>query len=145
MTTDATKPLSPLDPGTIAHLTEQLGPAERHLLAVSSGRDVYTDGWTIGLGQIAGGGQNSSRGTDVEIVLTAGGNLVTTRRSWTRSPDGNESGASATGAVHQTPASAYRWLINDGKGKLGPASKAAWLQACRTLPLMAGLEFEHVE
>ncbi len=143
MTIDATKPLAPLDLDTRTHLTATLGPSKPHFVGISEGRDIHTAGWTIGLGQIGVGG-NPTRGTDVEILLTEGGRLITTRRSWTRGADGVDT-VSQTGCVHETPAAAYQWLVNDGKGKLGPASKTAWVQACRAVPLMAGLEFERVD
>jgi hypothetical protein len=47
--------------------------------------------------------------------------------------------------VHDNIDSAYRWLVAEGNGKLGPASKAAWVAACRTVPLMAGHEYERIE
>jgi hypothetical protein len=52
---------------------------------------------------------------------------------------------SQTGQAHSTPELAYQWLVKDGKGKLGPASKQAWAHACRNVPPMSGLEFEHIE
>ena len=80
----------------------------------------------------------------VDILLTKGGRLVTTRRAWTRSADGSRSD-SQTSQVNESPARAYQWLVSDGKGKLGPASKEAWVQACRNFPPMAELEFERVD
>ena len=145
--TDPRKPLAPLDAKLVAQLTTTLGPPEPRNFAKDGALDIAVVGaWTIGFGQTVAKSapQSSQRGTDVEILLTAGGRLVTTRNSWTRTVDGS-SEESQRSDVHETPDAAYRWLINDGNGKLGPASKAAWVQACRAFGPMAGLEFERVE
>ena len=78
----------------------------------------------------------------MEIRLTPEGHFVLTRISRSNRRDGNSAGS--TGSVRSTPALAYEWLLEDGNGKLGPASKAAWVQACRTVPPMNGLEYERV-
>lgn len=111
------------------------------------GLDIQILGWRIGLGQIAVPGKGSSRsqrGVDVEIFVTEKGRLVTTRNAWTRAPDGGSSD-SQTSQVCETPARAYQWLLDDGKGKLGPASKAAWVMACQTFAPMSGLEIERID
>jgi hypothetical protein len=144
VTTDASRPLAPLDPQLVSHLNQTLGPPASHLLERQGDRDLRVAAWTVGFGRIGVGGNDESswqRGTDVEILLTEGGLLVTTRRSWTRSEGGGRHD-SQTGQVHETPAAAYRWLLADGKGKLGPASKTAWIQACRTVPTMSGLDVD---
>lgn len=144
---DPTQPLRPLD--FVVQLTEKLGPPEPHVVGVDGDRDISTKGWIIGRGQTIAPGPGEAltgelqRGTDVEILLTAGGTLITTRRSWTRTADGET--VSQTGQAHSTPDRAYQWLIKDGKGKLGPASKQAWSQACRSVPPMSELEFEHIK
>lgn len=145
--TDPKKPLAPLDPQLVAQLTATLGQPEPRNFAKDGGLDIAVVGaWTIGFGQTLAkrDAQSSQRGTDVEVLLTASGRLVTTRNSWTRTVDGSRE-ESQRSEVHETPDGAYRWLVNDGNGKLGPASKAAWVQACRTFGPMAGLEFERVE
>lgn len=142
MTTDATKPIAPLDPQLVAHL----GQPQTRIVVRSDGRDLEVVGWEIGVGRIGVGSADPStwqRGTDVEIFLTAKGRLITTRNSWTRTPQGRSD--SQTSQFHETPAAALQWLVDDGKGKLGPASKAAWVQACRTFAPMAGLEFERID
>ncbi len=145
---DPTKPLAPLSSQTIAHLTAALGPPQPRNFAKDGGLDIAVVGaWAVGFGRtLAAGNQQSSvqRGTDVEILLTASGRLVTTRNSWTETADGSRE-ESQRSEVYETPDGAYRWLVNDGKGKLGPASKAAWVQACRNVPPMSGLEYERVE
>jgi hypothetical protein len=140
---DATKPLGPLDPALVEHLTQKLGPAESFLLAISAGGlDIHAVGWTVGFGRMeAGGTADTKRGTDVTITLTVGGHLVTTRSSWTK---GRTSSHDTRGRANSTPQAAFDWLLEDGGGTLGRASKAAWVQACRAVPPMAGLEFEQV-
>jgi hypothetical protein len=51
----------------------------------------------------------------------------------------------ARAAVHDTPEAAYAWLLADNRGKLGPVSKAAWVEACRRWPPLAGHDVEVVE
>ena len=143
---DPAKPLAPLSPETVKHLTARLGPAEPCLVTRQGYLDIHVQAWLIGCGETRAdtGTGEVQRGTTVEIRLTVGGNLVTTRCAWTRTADGS-SEDSQTGQVHSTPHLAYEWLIKDGKGKLGPASKDAWVQACRNVPTMSGLEYERVE
>ena len=146
MTPDPRKPLSPLDSQVINHLTAALGPPQSCLITRQGDRDIYINAWVVGFGRTTVPADSSKveKGIDVTIRLTAGGALVTTRCAWTRTPDG-ESQESQTGQVHTAPDLAYQWLVKDGKGKLGPASKEAWIQACLTVPPMNGLEFERVE
>jgi hypothetical protein len=143
--TDATKPLGPLDPTLVDHLTQKLGPPESFLLAISAGGlDIRAVGWKVGFGSIEAGGtaRDMKRGTDVTIRLMVGGQLLTSRCSWTKGPTSSEE--SQTGRVNSTPQAAWEWLLEDGGGKLGRASKDAWVKACRTVPPMADLEFEQV-
>ena len=138
MTSDVRKPLAPLSPETIAHLNVTLGPPTLHFIGISGGRDIRTAGWLVGFGQVEAGG-TPPRVREVQILLTEGGYLVTTSRR--RGVDQ----VSQSGRVNETPDSAYRWLLDDGKGILGPASKQAWVQTCRTVPGMADFEFENVK
>jgi hypothetical protein len=77
------------------------------------------------------------RGTAVEIWLDRKGRLLTVRRSWTQTPQGRED--ECFSRFHATPRQALEWLVTDGKGKLGPASKAAWVAACSAFSPMAGM------
>jgi hypothetical protein len=127
----------------IPHLTRTLGPPKEFLLSVQGGRDIYAPGWLVGHGHVeAPAGGDTVRTLDVEIRLTPEGNFVLTRTSRSSHREGGAAGS--TGAVRSTPALAYEWLLEDGRGKLGPASKAAWVQACRAVPPMNGLEYERI-
>jgi hypothetical protein len=84
------------------------------------------------------------RGTEVEILLTSGGALLTIRRSWQRTRGGDSTLAQFAKA-HTTPMDAYNWLVEDGDGWLGPASKQAWTESCRNVPALAGYEFERID
>jgi hypothetical protein len=139
MTFDTTRPLGPLDSQLIAHLNATLGPPAPRYLERKGDRDLHAVAWSIGLGRIEAG----QRRTEVEIFLTANGTVITVRRSWTGSADENYH--ESTGDAHVTVDAAYRWLLVDGKGKLGSVSKMAWVQACRNVPLMAALEFERID
>ncbi len=50
----------------------------------------------------------------------------------------------ARAAVHDTPEAAFTWLVEDNHGKLGPVSKAAWDEACRTWPALRDEDVERV-
>lgn len=143
----AMKPLAPLPAETVSYLTSKFGPATPTLITRQGDRDIYVDCWLVGRGETLADTRPRTgevqRGTTVELRLTVGGFLVTTRTAWTRTAD--ESTESATGQVHSTPDLAYNWLIKDGKGKLGPASKAAWVQACGNVPPMKEFAYERVE
>lgn len=143
MTTDARSSLSPLDPHLANHLATTIGPPESVLITRQGDRDIRVDAWTIGRGRTTApmDASRAERGIDVDIRLTVTGHVVTTRRAWTSTPDGG-SHDSQTGQVHSTPHLAYEWLLKDGKGKLGPASKQAWVQACKNVPPISGLAFE---
>jgi hypothetical protein len=132
------KAASSLDPSAVEHLTTTLGPPQPFLLTIQHDRDVYANAWVVGVGHVKTA--DAQRGTDVEIRLTPGGRLVTTRRSWT---SGGE--VEQRGDVHETPDQALDWLLADGKGKLGPASKQAWVAACGIVPSMRGMDVRRVE
>jgi hypothetical protein len=146
---DPHRSLSPLDPAVAEHLTKTLGAPESFLLAQDGGRDIRALGWVIGKGSIeAASNGPTRRGTIVTIWLTEGGQLVTHRESWKKGEPYKGrvfDGAEGTGRVNSSPATALQWLVDDGKGRLGPASKAAWVQACRSVPSMNTFEYEHVD
>lgn len=139
--------IGPLSDEIIAHLTAALGQPKSHFLTISEGRDIHALGWTIGIGRLRDRKSmipgSAERGTDVEIIALKSGNLVTTRRTYSRGS--TENIHAATGRVNSTPQAAYNWLLEDGNGKLGPASKQAWVQACQQFPPMKGLEYEVAE
>ncbi len=144
MNADGTTPLGPLMPEIISHLSASLGPPREFLLSIQGGRDIHASAWLVGHGHVeAPGNGNATRTLDVEIRLTPEGNFVVTRINRTVGADSSVN-QSSTGGVRSTPAALYDWLLSDAKGKLGPASKAAWVQACRTVPPMNGLEFERI-
>jgi hypothetical protein len=141
---DGVRPLGPLTPEVISHLNTTVGPAEPFITPFQGTRDKQATGWLVGRGHVEtpfhGG---VVRTLDVEIRLTRGGTLIVTRIS--RSSGNGSNSADSDAKPCETPNAAYEWLLKDGKGKLGPASKAAWVRACRTVPGMSGLEFERID
>lgn len=141
---------APLAPDLVSHLTRTLGPPRDHTFSRDGGLDMQVVGaWTIGKGQFgddedAEPTTRTLRGTTVRVLLTTTGRFVTTRTRW-RNHVGGSSEESSTGGVYGSPAQVLDWLISDGEGKLGPASKAAWTEACRHVPPMNGLQYERVE
>jgi hypothetical protein len=128
---DATEPLPPMTPEFAGHLTATLGAPGS--VVKKSGFSIR--GWVVGRGETRA--QPPEPRTTVIIGLTVDGDLFTTREEWTESED------SFAFQDHMTPALAYQWLVEkDGTGQLEPASKEAWVQACRNVPAMSGLESE---
>lgn len=101
------------------------------------------------LGRAEHPGAFPSRPITISIYATAGGKYITqVERGELR--DGSSPGAgtalpaTSRAAVHDDPTAAFRWLLEDGRGKLGPVSKAAWDQACRNWPRLRGEDVELV-
>lgn len=139
---DPTKPLGPVTP----ELAHRLGTPETWTIPRQGDRDIAMTAWELATGETTAGGSPDGpwhRGLAVTIYLTPRGNLVTSRRAWQR-VQGSRTDTQES-AVHETPAAALRWLIDDGKGKLGPASKQAWVAACRKYPPLASFEYERAE
>lgn len=134
---DRTKPLAPLS----LESTESLGEPESILVSVSGGLDQRALAWPLGSGSVRTGVSPTSRETIVRIWLLPAGVLLTNVR--TTSENGNS--VTSTGKYHETPQGALDWLIENGRGKLGPASKAAWGEACHTFSPMNGMDIEEEE
>ncbi len=130
------KPLAPLSPESV----DTLGKPRTWTVERPGNLDIEVSAWKLGEGRIDVGGPESRRTTTVEIWLTTKGRLLTVRRA-SSDVDGVSTVEQAS-QFHETPASALAWLIADGKGKLGRASKVAWVQACRTFAPMSGMEIE---
>ena len=117
---------------------------ERYRVRRDNDKDLAFAGTLIGAGDYGSGGHAPSqhtRGTEVEIYLTEGAKIVTAVRQWSHW-QGEEDVHRA--AVHDTPAEAYHWLVDDCGGKLGRASKEAWEDACEHCPALAGADVEEV-
>ncbi len=121
---DLTSPLAPLSP----ELVQSLGEPQTVVVGVEGRLDRRALAWPLGVGVVATGGASSKRETTVEIWLLPTGVLLTNVAVRQTHDGGSE--LLSHGQFHETPQGALDWLINDGKGKLGSASKQAWLQAC---------------
>jgi hypothetical protein len=82
------------------------------------------------------------RGTWVRIFVTRAGSLVTSVHQWQRGRGAPRERHVA--AVHNTPGEALTWLVEDGKGRLGPASCEAWRMACEVHAALRGYAVEVV-
>jgi hypothetical protein len=142
--TVATKSIAPLDPHLAERLSATLGPPQPHTIEREGDRDLALTAWVIGRGEVRATPDASrvERGTTVEIFLTTNGRLLASRAAWTRRPGVAGTVSRCSSMPEAMPEALYRWLVLDGKGKLGPASKEAWTQACRNVPPMAGLAVE---
>jgi hypothetical protein len=135
---------TPLGPPS-SDLAAKLGLPETWMVPRPGQLDAEVTAWKLGQGEIiVGDAAATHRGTTVEIWLTLRGNLMTVRRSWTKSADGSRSDEQ-TSAVHETPEEALAWLVADGRNKLGAASKAAWVGACRSYSPMKGMDTQRIE
>lgn len=113
----------------------------------SAEKDLQLEGHLIGRAERAAAFPD--RPVAVSIYATAGGKYVTQiERGELRDGSGPDARvglpATSRAAVHDDPAAAFRWLVEDGRGKLGAVSKAAWEQACRNWPSLDGEDVEVV-
>jgi len=83
------------------------------------------------------------RGTQVSIFVTRSGKIITAVHQWQRSEKLERQRHDA--GVHQTPEDALEWLIQDGNGKLGRASREAWEIACSVWSPLQGHEVEVID
>lgn len=91
----------------------------------------------------SGADLSSPRGTEVTIYVTRRGTLITHVYQWQRTALGSLDGTPAplsrtrnSAAAHASVQEARAWLIADGGGHFGMASKAAWDEACLLWPPM---------
>jgi hypothetical protein len=117
-----------------------------HRITRDGERDLGFTGRVVGAGTCGTGGSSGyacdwNRGTDVNIYLTVGGRIVTAVHQWSMWQGERDS---YRAAVHDTPAAALVWLVEDAGGELGPASKEAWEEACSEAPELAGQDVEEV-
>jgi hypothetical protein len=119
---------------------------DRHRVRRDSDRDLTFTGTLLGTGERGTGGSSGNscdwtRATEVEIYLTEGAKIVTAVRQWSRWQGEADVHRAA---VHDHPADAFEWLVEDAGGRLGTASKEAWEEACENCPLLAGADVEEV-
>ncbi len=103
--------------------------------------DMRLNGWLTGSGSTYNPVNNSGRWVDVSIYLTTGGYIVAAclrRTQW----DGESDTAQA---YHGAPRDVLAWLVADGGGYLGPASKEAYTEACAAIPALADEAVETVD
>jgi hypothetical protein len=143
--TDRNQPLAPLNPETV----DTLGPwktTKTSSVPPSGGVGSEITSAVIGTGEaVTGHPPGGQRGTVVEIAITTTGTLVTLVRTFTRSSDGHHHEGESRQHLHETPAQALAWLIDDGRGKLGPAAKTAWMQACARFAPMKGMDRDRAD
>jgi hypothetical protein len=120
--------LGPLPAALVAHLTAAIGAPTSHLL-VDGQPQVRQDGWILGEHQVDDA-EGEGHITDVEVCLLKSGAILTSVVSISGSAD------SHTAHVHETPEKAAQWLARHCHGKLDAPAKAAWRQACETLPAL---------
>lgn len=96
-------------------------------------------------------GSLASRGTWVSIYITKGGKIVTHVHQWQGGSEPGELGYGGrnrsrdVAGVHVDPQQALAWLIRDGGGILGSASREAWTKACRNWPPFKGHDVEIID
>lgn len=101
-------------------------------------RPLQFKGYLVGWNEID---LSVPRGTRVCVFVTRRGKIITAVHQWQR-PERRRRNAAA---VHDTAEEAVRWLVEDGNGRLGRASREAWDLACQVWPSLRGHEAEVVE
>jgi hypothetical protein len=83
------------------------------------------------------------RGTQVQIFVTGSGKIITAVYQWQRKEGLERERHKAK--VHESPEAALDFLIGDGGGKLGRASREAWEMACNVEPSLKGHDVEVID
>lgn len=83
------------------------------------------------------------RGTSVAIFATRRGKIVTSVHQWQR--DTKRERERHDAAAHDRAEDALEWLVRDGGGQLGRASREAWERACTSYAPLQGHDVEVVE
>ena len=118
--------------------TNRLAQASQpHRLKRDDARDLAFDGWLLGEGHL----RRPPVGTVVSIFATCGGKVITHVRQY----DEDRGDDTHRAAVHDSGAEAYDWLVADGGGRLGSASRLAWENATHRLPALEEDAVEVIE
>jgi len=139
-------------PGGSSDEVAQTLPLEEYVVRRDDDRDLRFRGRLVGINDTP---STAHLGTQVRIFVTAGGKIVTAVHQWQR---GDEAAWAAQGndgpppivrekftaGVHEDPAAAIRWLVEDGRGRLGRSSAEAWKRACRAWPGLRDQDVEEV-
>lgn len=128
-----------------AQARNKTDPATYQRVNRTSERDLSFTGWEVGLGTFGYPGDDPKkweRGREVRLYVTSAGRIVVAIRKWSARPG---EGVLHTAGVFADPDSAVSFLLEEGGGKLGQASKSAWEQACRNCEALADAETEAVE
>jgi len=90
-------------------------------------------------------------GTRVMVYVTQKGKFITHIYQWQRKDNHPGEGPApikrsrSAAGVHVTGQEALSWLIQDGGGNLGSASRTAWEMACQNWPPLQGRAVEIIE
>ena len=105
-----------------------------------SNRPLRFQGHLVGFNRVD---PETERGTAVAVFVTRRGKIVTSVHQWQK--DAKRERQRHAGAAHDIAEDALAWLIEDGGGHLGRASREAWELACRVWPALEGHEVEVIE
>jgi hypothetical protein len=132
MTTDAPKKKQLAE--QIQHCNHVIGPTAYHTCARPGALDLAFDGWLVGS---SSDHPRSDRSTvSVSVYFTTSGFLVGQIERIIPNKDGPAARPlkKTKAEVFSTHRELVDWLQADGRGWLGDNSKAAFDQACKTLP-----------
>ena len=87
--------------------------------------------------------EEDPRGTQVQIFVTGSRKIITAVYQWQRKEGLERERHKAQ--VHETPEAALDFLVEDGGGKLGRASREAWDMACQVEPTLKGHDVEVID
>jgi hypothetical protein len=128
--------------------TETLGPTETFKLERDNNLPMQFKGKLLGTNVTD---PDEARGTFVSIYVTQSGKIITHVYQWQRIDPWEEEGEApikrsrSAAAVHVQGPEALAWLIQDGGGNLGSASRQAWEAACSNYPALHGQDVEVID
>lgn len=130
----ASSDTDPLDPYNIDKVLREF------TLERDDNRPLRFQGYLVGFNEV---NPDASRGTAIAVFVTRRDKIVTSVHQWQK--DIKRERQRHAAAAHDTAEEALAWLIEDGRGHLGKASKEAWELACQVWPALQGYEVEVVE
>jgi hypothetical protein len=128
--------------------SETLGPTETFKLERDSNLPMQFKGKLLGSNVVV---PEDARGTFVSIYVTQRGKIITHVYQWQRVDPWEGEGEAPlkrsrnSAAVHVNGPDALAWLIQDGGGNLGSASRQAWEAACANYPALHGQDVEIID
>lgn len=114
---------------------------QRYTLERDKGLSLRFRGILVGYNEVDIEGK--LRGTLVQIFITTSRKIVTAVYQWQRKKEIKRERHKAY--VHESPEAAMSFLMEDNGGKMGRASREAWIMACNVEPTLKGYDAEVID